>query len=103
MRNPALETIKAVGVGGLCHTDGCLCLAFTIHHVHVETSCRKSGGNTHPDCGTTIRVYSNSMDYYGDDANKLLQEIGEEVAKQMAEWNGEDPKERFNILLEEYK
>lgn len=99
--NPALDTIKKVGVGELCHTDGCMCLNFSIHQVHVDVACRKSSGSVHGNGGTTIRVYSHSMDY--DEADDALRAVGEEVARQMAEWNGGDPKRDFVVLLEEYK
>ncbi len=103
MSNPALETIREVGLGRLCWKDGCNCLNFSIHHVHVDVSCRKSGGNTHPDGGTTIRVYSHSMDYDGASAEAALHAIGLEVARQMAEMESGDAAADFNIVLEEYK
>lgn len=77
MNNPALETIRKVGITGLCHTDGCPCLDFTVHHVHVEISCHKSG------FGPEIRVYSHSLDHYPDKSQ--LVEVMEDVKRQFTD------------------
>ncbi len=88
-QNPALETIKTVGVYGLCASDGCKCLNFSVHHVNVDVACRKSSGSV--DGGPSVRVGSRSLDYYyeQDQGEALFREIGEEVARQIREWDDE--------------
>lgn len=87
MRNPAFETIKQVGIFGLCATDGCYCMRFSVHHVDVSISCRKSGGSR-VEGGTTVLVTSPSLEYCEEispDGPVLLREVGEEVARQLRE------------------
>lgn len=80
----ALDLIKSAHVYGLCGPDGCPCLNFEVHGVHVDVSCRKSGDGFEkiaPDFyGIKVRVHSRHMDAHGPD----LHAIAQEVAKQMA-------------------
>lgn len=85
--NQPLETIKKVGIFNLCGTDGCYCINFSVHHVRVNVSCRKSGGCRNPG-GTTVVVSSGSMDYLpsiDSDGPAYLQQVGDEVKRQLEE------------------
>jgi hypothetical protein len=75
----ALETIRKVGITELCAPDGCCCLSFSVHCVHVDISCRKSSD------GPSIRVYSHVID--STDEHSLVP-VMDEVKRQVAETFG---------------
>jgi hypothetical protein len=97
MRNIAVESLQKAGLGAYASTDGCACMDFSLHGIDVNVHCRKSGGNTHPDGGTTIRVCGRHADW--DQHDDMLRAVGEEIARQLGEWIARDPREDFNIIV----
>jgi hypothetical protein len=103
--NPVVKLIKQVGLYGLCGSDGCYCISFPVHRVHVDISCRKSCGamdgifEESPDFfGIKLRVYTHSL---GPDP-KMLKEVADEVINQLGD-TGYDIAVRFCEMTHDYK
>lgn len=78
-----VDLIRKVGIFGLCNTDGCLCINFSVHHISVDVSCRKSGcmEKVVPKFfGVEVRVYSGSLGISFRDLEPVANEVREQLS-----------------------
>lgn len=71
-----LALVKEVKVWRLSNAAGCICGGFEIRNVHVDICCGKGRDRA-------VYVWSHSLDYPEEDAEKMLGPIGKEVAQQV--------------------
>jgi hypothetical protein len=73
LADDAIALIEQHGLHGLCRFDGCPCIDFDVHHVHVSISCHKSQHQ--------IVVESSSLDYDEQSLMKVMFAVKEAFEK----------------------